>query len=145
VDFGCPQVLQSTIGRVLAQIGEFHSISIAHSQNSLVVASRKKLCREYQIPDEIVFILVCIFSQILSLIGENYDDGDDVCGCVVSVRKAQDKLALWVANADNSDAVLRIGFVTPISLFCFVLFFFELLGWFVEEKKLVSRRFYLEL
>jgi len=48
---------------------------------------------------------------ILACIGEGFNEGhnDEICGCVVSVRKNQDKIALWTKNANNHDAVKGIG------------------------------------
>eukprot|EP00301_Raphidiophrys_heterophryoidea_P004709 c12025_g2_i1.p1 GENE.c12025_g2_i1~~c12025_g2_i1.p1 ORF type:complete len:211 (-),score=64.91 c12025_g2_i1:186-818(-) len=45
----------------------------------------------------------------LSLIGENYEFGEDICGCVVSIRKTNDKIAIWTSNAANESAVRAIG------------------------------------
>lgn len=47
---------------------------------------------------------------ILSLIGESYGDYEhEVCGAVVSVRKGQDRLALWTRNSNHDDACISIG------------------------------------
>ena len=46
------------------------------------------------------------FLQILLLIGENLNDDEDVCGAVVSVRKGQDRIALWTKTA--SDGKLQV-------------------------------------
>lgn len=37
------------------------------------------------------------------------EEGDQICGAVVNVRKSQDKLQLWTTDAENKDAVMRIG------------------------------------
>merc|ERR1712070_1291367 len=47
--------------------------------------------------------------SVLTVIGENFDEGDEICGCVVSIRKQQDRLALWTKTADNRDACISIG------------------------------------
>ena len=39
--------------------------------------------------------------QLMALIGEQFDDTEEICGVVVSVRQRQDKLALWTRNASN--------------------------------------------
>jgi len=46
---------------------------------------------------------------LLALIGEEFEDSDQVCGCVISPRARQNKLALWTKDAKKKDAVLRIG------------------------------------
>ena len=50
--------------------------------------------------------------QVLSTIGENFLNSEEVCGCVISMRKSQDKIALWTADAENTDAILSIGCVS---------------------------------
>jgi len=47
--------------------------------------------------------------SVLTVIGENFDEGDEICGCVVSIRKQQDRLALWTKTADNKEACISIG------------------------------------
>ena len=37
----------------------------------------------------------------MALIGEQFDEGDEICGVVASVRPKQDKLSLWTKNAAN--------------------------------------------
>lgn len=37
----------------------------------------------------------------MALIGEQFDDAEEICGVVVSVRPRQDKLALWTKAASN--------------------------------------------
>lgn len=37
----------------------------------------------------------------MALIGEQFDEAEEICGVVVSVRQRQDKLALWTKNAAN--------------------------------------------
>ncbi|CAH0513400.1 unnamed protein product [Peronospora belbahrii] len=51
----------------------------------------------------------CWLYVMLSLIGETLQDEDDVCGAVVSVRKAQDRIAIWSATADAEDRQKAIG------------------------------------
>lgn len=47
---------------------------------------------------------------ILACIGEAFgDDEDEVCGCVVSIRKSQDRIALWTRTASKEDAAVNIG------------------------------------
>ncbi|OQR85005.1 eukaryotic initiation factor 4E [Achlya hypogyna] len=46
---------------------------------------------------------------MLALIGEALEDDDDVCGCVVSVRKSQDRLAVWTKTAVNEPLQRAVG------------------------------------
>lgn len=47
---------------------------------------------------------------LLFLIGEHADmRGELVTGAVVSVRKAGDRLALWISEADNLETVVKVG------------------------------------
>eukprot|EP01111_Echinosteliopsis_oligospora_P012941 TRINITY_DN4519_c0_g1_i1.p1 TRINITY_DN4519_c0_g1~~TRINITY_DN4519_c0_g1_i1.p1 ORF type:complete len:254 (+),score=74.16 TRINITY_DN4519_c0_g1_i1:470-1231(+) len=46
---------------------------------------------------------------ILSLIGETTDAPDEVCGIVVSLRKAGDRIQLWTKDASNESAVKALG------------------------------------
>jgi translation initiation factor 4E len=48
-------------------------------------------------------------STLLALIGEQFKDGDSICGVVVSVRKSQDRVCLWTKNAPNEAVQLSIG------------------------------------
>lgn len=51
----------------------------------------------------------CWLYVMLSLIGETLQDEDDICGAVVSVRKAQDRIAIWSATANAEDRQKTIG------------------------------------
>ena len=46
---------------------------------------------------------------VLIMIGENFDDSGDVCGVVVSLRKSQDRIALWTKTATNEALQMSIG------------------------------------
>ncbi|XP_038700217.1 eukaryotic translation initiation factor-like isoform X2 [Tripterygium wilfordii] len=41
---------------------------------------------------------------LMALIGEQFDEADDICGVVASVRQRQDKLSLWTKAAANEAA-----------------------------------------
>lgn len=43
------------------------------------------------------------------MIGEQFDEGDEICGAVVSVRRAQDKIAIWTKTASNEAAQVSIA------------------------------------
>jgi hypothetical protein len=45
-----------------------------------------------------------MIGQLMALIGEQFDEPDDICGVVASVRQRQDKLALWTKAAANEAA-----------------------------------------
>ncbi|KAK4797538.1 hypothetical protein SAY86_029864 [Trapa natans] len=46
---------------------------------------------------------------LMALIGEQFDEADEICGVVASVRKNQDKLALWTRTAANEAVQMSIG------------------------------------
>lgn len=46
---------------------------------------------------------------MMALIGEQFDEADEICGVVASVRQRQDKLALWTKTAANEAAQMGIG------------------------------------
>lgn len=46
---------------------------------------------------------------VLAVIGETMDaSGDEICGCVVSIRKGQDRVALWLKSCDRK-ACTEVG------------------------------------
>jgi len=46
---------------------------------------------------------------LLSMIGEEFEDSDEICGVVFSPRQKQNKLALWTADVRKKEEILRIG------------------------------------
>lgn len=44
------------------------------------------------------------FYQLLAMIGEQFDYGDEICGAVVNVRGKQEKIGLWTKTATNEAA-----------------------------------------
>ncbi|MED6197375.1 Eukaryotic translation initiation factor isoform 4E [Stylosanthes scabra] len=46
---------------------------------------------------------------MMALIGEQFEDAEDICGVVASVRQRQDKLSLWTKTAANEAAQMGIG------------------------------------
>lgn len=46
---------------------------------------------------------------LLSLIGEELDAEEEICGAVISIRRGNDKLSVWTKNVENQEAVLTIG------------------------------------
>jgi len=46
---------------------------------------------------------------VLACIGEAFEEEDEICGCVVSVRKAQNRVAIWTKTASREAVVRSIG------------------------------------
>jgi len=46
---------------------------------------------------------------VLACIGEQFDDGDEICGVVVNVRPKQNRIAMWTKTASNEAAQVAIG------------------------------------
>ncbi|KAJ8530662.1 hypothetical protein K7X08_023543 [Anisodus acutangulus] len=46
---------------------------------------------------------------LMALVGEQFDESEDICGVVASVRRSQDKLSLWTKTAANEAAQMGIG------------------------------------
>jgi len=46
---------------------------------------------------------------LLSMIGEEFEDSEEICGVVFSPRQKQNKLALWTADVRKKEEILRIG------------------------------------
>lgn len=42
--------------------------------------------------------------QLLAMIGEQFDESEEICGVVVSVRRAHEKIAIWTKTASNESA-----------------------------------------
>lgn len=51
----------------------------------------------------------CWEELLLSMIGEVLDGQDEVCGAVVSRRRAGDRIAIWNRNAEDLEGVRRLG------------------------------------
>ncbi|XP_055813756.1 eukaryotic translation initiation factor [Solanum dulcamara] len=46
---------------------------------------------------------------LMALVGEQFDESEDICGVVANVRRSQDKLSLWTKTATNEAAQMGIG------------------------------------
>lgn len=46
---------------------------------------------------------------VLACIGEQFDDGDEICGIVVNVRPKQDRISVWTRTASNEAVQVAIG------------------------------------
>lgn len=42
--------------------------------------------------------------QLLACIGEQFDEGQEICGVVVNLRARQDRLSVWTKTAHNEAA-----------------------------------------
>ncbi|KAG0275242.1 hypothetical protein BGZ95_009044 [Linnemannia exigua] len=51
----------------------------------------------------------CWMELAYALVGEQLDLGDDICGAVLSRRTKADRLAVWVRDKDNVEAINGIG------------------------------------
>ncbi|KAH0451772.1 hypothetical protein IEQ34_019071 [Dendrobium chrysotoxum] len=72
----------------------------------------KSLLRYYSVALEGSDVELCAhfsFLQVMALIGEQFDDNEEICGVVASVRPKQDKLALWTKTASNEAVQMSIG------------------------------------
>lgn len=47
--------------------------------------------------------------QVLCLIGEAFDNYDEICGAVVNIRARGDRIAVWTANYTSKEAIMEIG------------------------------------
>ena len=45
--------------------------------------------------------------QMMACIGEQFTEGDEICGIVVNVRARQDRLCMWTKTASNEAAQAR--------------------------------------
>ncbi|CAH8358782.1 unnamed protein product [Eruca vesicaria subsp. sativa] len=46
---------------------------------------------------------------LMALIGEQFEEADEICGVVASVRQKQDKLSLWTRTKSNEAVLMGIG------------------------------------
>jgi len=46
---------------------------------------------------------------LLAAVGEQFAEGDEVCGVVVNVRQKQDKVCLWTRTASDEAAQVSVG------------------------------------
>ena len=69
-----------------------------------MVRLKKGLASRYW--EEVVNLLLCEFKklmrgylQLLAIIGEQYDVGNEICGAVLSIRFQEDIISIWNRNA----------------------------------------------
>ncbi|KAL7124145.1 hypothetical protein ABFS83_14G028500 [Erythranthe nasuta] len=46
---------------------------------------------------------------LMALIGEQFDEADEICGVVASLRQRQDKISLWTKTAANEAVQMGVG------------------------------------
>ena len=51
---------------------------------------------------------------MMACIGEQFTEGDEICGIVVNVRARQDRLCMWTKTASNEAA--QVGLPTLLYL-----------------------------
>lgn len=51
---------------------------------------------------------------LLAVIGEMVDVDDQICGIVVNLKKGQDKLSIWIRDAENKETIAKIGYFSLI-------------------------------
>merc|ERR1711991_55357 len=47
-------------------------------------------------------------SILLAILGEQFDVGDEICGCVLSVRFSEDVISIWNRDCSNKQVLTRI-------------------------------------
>jgi hypothetical protein len=58
------------------------------------------------------WVLIAMATQMLAMIGETFGDEGQVMGAVVSVRRTQDKLAVWTqwCSPEHEKTIRSIGY-----------------------------------
>lgn len=46
---------------------------------------------------------------LLAMIGEQFDDGEEVCGVVLQIRSKEDRIAIWTKTANNETAQVNLA------------------------------------
>lgn len=54
--------------------------------------------------------------QLLACIGEQFTEGDDICGLVVNLRGKNDRISLWTKSAANEQVQVFQSLGVPLSL-----------------------------
>lgn len=53
-------------------------------------------------------MLIWLLSQLLAIVGEQFDVGDEICGAVLSIRSSEDIISVWNKTAANGRINLKI-------------------------------------
>jgi translation initiation factor 4E len=43
------------------------------------------------------------------MIGEQFEEHDEICGAVINIRNKQDRISLWTKTSTNESAQMTIG------------------------------------
>ena len=54
-------------------------------------------------------VVLHLLPQLLACIGEQFDEGQEICGVVVNMRQKQDKVCLWTKTASNEAVQVSVG------------------------------------
>mmetsp|Transcript_28046 Transcript_28046/g.38771 ORF Transcript_28046/g.38771 Transcript_28046/m.38771 type:complete len:201 (+) Transcript_28046:131-733(+) len=46
---------------------------------------------------------------LLAVIGEQFEDGEEICGAVVNIRNKQDRISIWTKNASSEASQMSVG------------------------------------
>lgn len=49
-----------------------------------------------------------LLGQVLALVGDQLDDGDNICGAVLSIRFNEDILSVWNRNASDHQVCFHV-------------------------------------
>lgn len=100
---------------------ERHCCSLPHSYARVHVtqAGRKELLDKYWLNAVSRWLArVCVAhesvrsvldAQVLSCIGGRLDSDNQICGLVVSIKKAQDRISIWTRTSSDAAGVKAIG------------------------------------
>lgn len=77
-----------------------------------------------------ILLINFVNMQCMALIGEQFDESQEICGVVASVRQRQDKLSLWTKTASNEAVqvcfwnknILQIG---PAEVLYILIYWFK--------------------
>lgn len=88
------------------------SLQIASTADWLLTwhSVQHALSRQCEIPVDCLhhcFLLLVL--QVLACIGEQFDEGDEVCGVTVNIRAGKDRIELWTKTAANEALQMSIG------------------------------------
>jgi translation initiation factor 4E len=50
------------------------------------------------------------FDTISAVLGEQFENGDDITGIVISMRKMGDRIAIWTKTCDNKEKTMKTGY-----------------------------------
>jgi translation initiation factor 4E len=52
-----------------------------------------------------------LFLQMLACIGEQFPEGDEICGVAVNIRQKGDRIELWTKTSSNEAVQVGVGHV----------------------------------